>query len=306
MLTSLSLFVVFKVLKRSDWPALVLAPALAVLTAAPLFGDIISSGSQVIFTGTNAAGLSARATFTVDHDDSDVLWLLLENTSAKPTMEPSELLTSVYFNVLSKTTTGSPAPLSYQSATGQVYLTDKNKVDDPVTYVPPPPKNGAITTPKIPTPSNLKAVNRGDNTWLFRDDMSLEASQPPLAFGVGTVGNNSLKPSNFNGSITGGFDFGIYVGDVTTQSLDDTLLVRNAADFAFAGFKGFTLSQVSPHVVFGFGTNPEIIITVPEPATLWLAGGGLLAILAMRRGQRSLLAAGIASVAAISLLFSLP
>ena len=187
-----------------------------------------------VSSGTNAAGLSARATFTVDPGDSNVLRLLLENTSASPTMAPSELLTSVYFNVLSGTTTGTSAPLTYQSASGQVYLALKSMPDKAATYVPPPPPGGTVTYPAIPTPSNLKAVNPGDFTWQFRDGMSLVASQPPLAFGVGTVGNNSLKPSNFNGSITGGFDFGIYVGDVTTQSLDDTLLVRNAADFACA------------------------------------------------------------------------
>lgn len=306
MATSLSLFAVFRLLKRSGWPALVLAPTLASLTVVPSFGDVVSTSSSVVFSGASTAGLSARATFTVDPSDSDVLRLLLENTSAKPTMAPSELLTSVYFNVLSKTTTGSPAPLTYKSASGQVYLTDKTNADTAATYAPPPPKNGTVTKPPIPTPSNLKAVDRGDNTWQFRDGMSLVALQPPLAFGVGTVGNNSLNPNNFNGSIVGGGDFGIYVGDVTTQNLDNTLLVRNAANFAFAGFKGFTLSQVSPHVVFGFGTGPECVISVPEPATAWLAAVGLLTALAVRAGNRSLLAACIASVATISLLLALP
>lgn len=304
MLTSLSLVTVFMILKQAGCRAAVILPMLMFLPASPSHGGIISTGSSVVFTGTSGAGLAARATFTTG--TGGILKLLLENTSAKPTLAPSELLTSLYFNVLSGTVTGTSAPLSYQSAAGQVYLTDKNKMDDAVTYAPPPPKNGTISTPPRPTPSNLKAVNPGDNTWLFRSGMSLVASQPPLAFGVGTVGNNSLAPNNFNGSVVDGFDFGIYVGDVTTQTLNNTLLVKNSAQFEFAGFGGFTLSQVSPHVVFGFGTNPEIIITVPEPATLWLAGGGLLAILAMRRGQSSLLAAGIASGAAISLLVSPP
>lgn len=293
MVTSLSLCAVFKFLKRSGWPACVLAPALALLTAAPSFGDIIYTSSNVIFTGTNAAGLSARATFTVDPGDSNVLRLLLENTSVSPTMAPSELLTSVYFNVLSGTTTGTTAPLTYQSASGQVYLALRTMADKPATYVPPPPPGGTVTYPAIPTPSNLKAVNPGDNTWQFRDGMALVASEPPLAFGVGTVGNSSLSPNNFNGNIVGGRDFGIYVGDVTTQNLNNDLLVKDSANFAFAGFGGFDLSQISPHAVFGFGTGPDCIITVPEPGTLSLAAFGLLAGLLTMRRRRGAAAASV-------------
>jgi hypothetical protein len=306
MVASLCRLPFFTCLKRAGWPALALVSALAFAPATPSFGGAVYTASSVVFSGSNAAGLSARATFTVDPGDSDVLRLLLENTSVSPTMAPSELLTSVYFNVLSKTTTGTPAPLTYQSASGQVYIADKTKADAAVTYAPPPPKNGTVTKPPIPTPSNLKAVNPGDNTWQFRDGMSLVTSQPPLAFGVGTVGNNLLSPNNFNGSITGGRDFGIYVGDVTTQNLDNALLVKNSANFAFAGFKGFTLSQVSPHVAFGFGSGPECVISVPEPATVWLAAVGLLVALAVRCRNRSLLAACVASIATISLLLALP
>ena len=104
---------------------------------------------------------------------------------------------------------------------------------------------------------------------------------------VSTVGNSALAPNNFNGNIVNGFDFGIYVGEVTTQPLDNTLLVKNSAHFEFAGFGGFDLSQVSPHVVFGFGTNPDCIITVPEPGTMSLAAFGLLAALPTLRRQRS-------------------
>lgn len=293
MVTSLSLFAVFRFLKRSGWPALLLVAALASAPAAPSFGDVIYTSSNVIFSGTNAAGLSARATFTRDPGDSNVLRLLLENTSASPTMAPSELLTSVYFNVLSGTTTGTSAPLTYQSASGQVYLALKSMPDKAATYVPPPPPGGTVTYPAVPTPSNLQALNPGDNTWQFKTGMSLVASQPPLAFGVGTVGNNSLTPNNFNGNIVGGRDFGIYVGDVTTQNMNNDLLVKDSANFAFAGFGNFDLSQISPHAVFGFGTSPECIISVPEPGTLSLAAFGLLAGLLTMRRRRGAAAASV-------------
>jgi hypothetical protein len=187
------------------------------------------------------------------------------------------------FNVLTGTTTGAPAPLTYQNATGQVYLTMRSMPDRPASYVPP----NTVTFPNPPQPSNLQAFVANDDTWQFKSGLSLVASSPPLAFGVGTVGNSALSPNNFNGNIVGGFDFGIYVGEVTTQPLDNTLLVKDSARFEFAGFSGFSLGQVSPHAVFGFGTNPDCIISVPEPGTLSLAAFGMLAALATARRLRS-------------------
>jgi hypothetical protein len=280
MVTSISLFAIITFLKRFGFAAVALAPALALLSTAPSHGGVIYTGSSVVFSGTAAGGQAARATFT--SGTGGVLKLLLENTSASASRAPEDLLTSVYFNVLSGTTTGTPAPLTYQNATGQVYLTMRNMPDKPASYVPP----NTVTFPNPPQPSNLQAFVANDDTWQFKSGLSLVTSSPPLAFGVGTVGNSTLAPNNFNGNIVDGFDFGIYVGDVTTQSLDTTLLVKNSALFEFAGFGGFNLAQVTPHAVFGFGTSPDVIVSVPEPGTLSLAAGGLLAALATLRRRR--------------------
>lgn len=276
MITSLSLVALLKLFARSA-RALALLPALALLSAPLSHAGVVYTGSSVIFSGTAPGGQAARATFT--SGTGGVLKLLLENTSASASRAPEDLLTSVYFNVLSGTTTGTSAPLTYQNATGQVYLTMRNLPDRPASYVPP----NTVTYPNPPQPSNLQAFVANDDTWQFKSGLSLVASSPPLAFGVGTVGNSALAPNNFDGNIVNGFDFGIYVGEVTTQPLDNTLLVKDAAHFEFAGFGEFDLSQVSPHAVFGFGTNPDCIISVPEPGTLSLAAFGLVAALVTLR-----------------------
>jgi hypothetical protein len=255
------------------------AAALILLLAAPAVANtVIYTGTSVIFEGTATGSngpLGARATFT--SGTGGVLKLLLENTSPPASKAPEDLLTSFYFNVLSGTTTGTSAPLTYQSALGQVYVTLKDFPDFTATWEPPPPSGGTITYPAPPQLSNLQAFNTGDLTWQFRDGLSLAASTPPLAFGVGTVGNSSLTPDNFNGNIVDGFDFGIFVGEVTTQPLDGSLLVKDLIEFEFAGFGGFNLAQISPHGVFGFGTDPDLIITVPEPTAIVIATLGIAA-----------------------------
>jgi hypothetical protein len=261
-----------------------------VLSAAnPSFANTVTyTGTSVIFEGTTTGSsgpLGARATFTTG--TGGVLKLLLENTSPPPSGAPEDLLTSFYFNVLSGTTTGTSAPLTYQSALGQVYVTLQDFPDFPAKWDPPipPSTTGTVTYPVPPLLSNLQAFNKGDSTWQFRDGLALADTTPPLAFGVGTVGNSDFDPYGFNGSIVGNDDFGIYVGEVSTANLDGYLLVKDSISFEFAGFGGFNLAQISPYGVFGFGSSPEFVVTVPEPAGLVIAlvGTGVCALERCRR-----------------------
>ncbi len=294
------------------------AAAALVFFATPpaLANTVLYTGTSVIFEGSTTGSngpLGARATFT--SGTAGTLKLLLENISPPASKAPEDLLTSFYFNVLSGTTTGTSPPLTYQSALGQVYVTLKDFPDFTATWEPPPPAGGTVTYPAPPELSNLQAFNTGDRTWQFRDGLSLVASTPPLAFGVGTVGNSSLAPNNFNGNIVDGFDFGIFVGEVSTQPLDGSLLVKDSIHFEFAGFGGFSLAQISPHGVFGFGTDPESIISVPEPAGITTLVGACIAWLGWRgrRRMRAALAASgglwsacLVAAVAVALLAALP
>jgi hypothetical protein len=97
-------------------------------------------------------------------------------------------------------------------------------------------------------------------------------------FGIRTAGNSDLSPNNFNGNIVGGFDYGIYAGDISTQNLDGALLVNGTATFLFGGLSGFSEADLADLVVFGFGTQPELMVTAPEPGTFAMVGLGLLAL----------------------------
>jgi hypothetical protein len=278
-----------------------LAPLGVVLAVveSPVFGNtVIITGSTMTFTGTatgTTGPVAATALFSVDQvAEPGILKLVLTNNTS-PTLAPSDLLTSFYFNVSTGTGT-----LNYYDAKGFVYYTSGTAADAGVIYTPP------LANPNNPLPSitftagvqsNLMALANNFDTWQFKSGLSLVVdSSPILGFGVGTVGNSSLGSNGFNGNVVDGFNFGIYTGDVTTQSLSNNLFVKDSITFKFSGFAG-SIADITPHAVFGFGTNPDTIVSVPEPSSLLLASAGVLAgaiRLARRRESRQSLAAATA------------
>ncbi len=191
----------------------------------------------------------------------DTLTVQLFNNSPAHSTSPDDLLSSFFFDVVNST--GNRPPLTYTSAFGDVWLTNKSAPD-------------LLQTAQ----ANLKAVNPGDHTWQFR---ALDAALTPfLGFGVGTVGNANLAPNNFHGNIVGGFDYSIYAGDVTTQSLHGYLLVKPSATFTFSGLAGFTEADISGTAAFGMGTLPDGILWTPEPSTSLLLSLSALALLRRR------------------------
>lgn len=193
----------------------------------------------------------------------DNLTIQLCNTSSQASLNPNDLLASFYFDIVGP---GNTRPtLNYVSSNGDVWLADR---DNPDTLVGPN--------------ANLRALVAGDHTWQFK---TMNASVTPFAgFGIGTVGNNNLTPNNFNGNITGGINYSIYAGDITTSNLNGQLLVKDCATFVFSGLTGFNESHISPIVHFGLGTAPDsLLTTIPAPGAAMLLGLGGLAAARRRR-----------------------
>ena len=195
------------------------------------------------------------------------LTVKLSNTSSSASLNPADLLTSYYFDIVNAS--GVRPNLQLSSATGDVWLTSQTQ-DDVLTVA------NADLSPRM---------NKKDDTWQF---ISLDGSAPlNLGFGVGTVGNSDLSGNNFNGSIVGGMDYALYAGDVSTRNLDGRLLVKDSITFTFTGVSGFDEGDISPDYVFGLGTSPETLfetppdsqippVVVPEPLTLGLFGLGVV------------------------------
>jgi hypothetical protein len=129
----------------------------------------------------------------------------------------------------------------------------------------------------------------GDNTWQFRDNLTLQPGTETLFFGVGTAGNVELSPNNFNGNIVGQWDYGIYAGDVSTTQLDPPgpafapYLVTGSITFTWEGATGFSDADIGGEALFGLGTAPDSTAFVPEPGTGLLLAAGLLALASQRR-----------------------
>jgi len=222
--------------------------------------------ATIIFTANAVSGIGSPLSLEADLTISgNSLTLVLKNNSVDPSQGPNDLLGSFYFDIVNG---ASVRPtLTYQSAVGDVWLTNKNGPD-------------TLQTAN----ANLKAVAAGDNTWQFK--VMNTAFNPFLGFGVGTVGNMNLAPNNFMGNIVDGFDYGIYTGDVTTSNLDGKLLVKGPITYTFTGVSGFTEADIANKFAFGMGTAPDSLIT-PEPIGLSTLTALAPLILVQRRRAKS-------------------
>jgi hypothetical protein len=227
-----------------------------VVVAACLAGGAAHGAVIQSVSGISSAGVpfSFEAEFAVAGDN---LTLTLRNTSVVHSQNPNDLLSSFYFDIVNGLNQR-PA-MSYVSATGDVWLTDRNAAD-------------VLQTAN----ADIQAIVAGDNSWQFRTFNS--AIVPFLGFGVGTVGNSNINPNGFNGNIVDGMDYSIYAGDVTTANLHNRQLVLGSGVFVFSGLTGFTEDDISDLSAFGLGTAPDSVTFNPAPgASVLLLIGGVAA-----------------------------
>lgn len=247
----------------------------AVVAAALLAIPPHAAEAAVTFIGAGTSVEGNPVQFRADLAISgDVLTLDLFNTSPVSSKASADVLTSFYFDIVNGA--NSRPTMNYGAASGNVFLVLNNAPDVAYEYTPPTPPSIVGTYVPGTNPSSLKAVNTGDNTWQFR---AMDPSFAPYqGFGIGTVGNSGLSPNNFNPFIVDQIDFAIYKdGDISpVGNLDGRFLVKDSATFTFSGLTGFTEADISPIAMFGLGTKPDSVITVPEPGTLALTATGLL------------------------------
>lgn len=249
---------------------LALPPAEGTITIDTPLGWVSGKGTQINF----------QANFTITGDD---LTVELVNNSPVASMHPDDLLSSFYFDIANG---GGVRPALVNTSTiGNVYATDMNNPDTLAdgSDFGTPGLNAALRVEdgfvlndengSSPPPEKLDA-------WQFK--VMDETFNPFLGFGVGTVGNSSLTPNGFTGSLINGLALSIYTGDVFTSNLDSKKLVKDTLTITFSGLTGFTEDDISSTAVFGLGTAPDSTITVPEPATMMLFGLGAVSLIRKR------------------------
>lgn len=215
-----------------------------------------SAMATLTFVADGVSAKNVPVQFVADLTISgDILTIVLTNNSPVDSLNPDDLLGSFYFDIVNG---GDRPEMTYVSASGDTYQGVKNGPDI-----------------LLQTGADIQALAAGDDSWQFKE---LNADYiPNLGFGIGTVGNSNLFPNGFDGSVVGGMNYGIYQGEITTQSLTNPdVLVKGSAVLTFSGLTGFTEADIVPEYAFGLGTAPDSLLT-PEPATLALLGlGGML------------------------------
>ncbi|MFM8805182.1 MAG: XDD4 family exosortase-dependent surface protein, partial [Planctomycetia bacterium] len=224
------------------------------------------------------------------------LTVVLNNTSPNDTKFQSEALSSFYFDIVRN----SQRPtLTFLSAVGPLYQVLASGSDQQYWYSPQ-------TLSPTPIPMDLRAFNKHDGGWQLNS--TNPSLTPFLGFGIGTVGNTfyntGVNTNGFDGKVVRGpasipgnsmISFSIYRstnGDISPSSgLNNQYLLRNSGTFTFGIVSnGITWKNedIRREAVFGFGTNPDGIITVtPEPSAYVIALLGVAAVACRQRFRRS-------------------
>lgn len=218
--------------------------------------------STVIFNGASGP-LAAQAQFTIS---GGVLTLQLTNTSTADSLVPSDLLSSVFWNM-----TGSPNLVGWNAVLGggsSVYL------------------NGVASNP-----ANL------NDFFAYRDDIAGPRAYGVSSSGFGIFGGFDL----FNPGATGepnGMGYNILSAGDNLASGNMPLMTNNLVkdSVVFTFFVGDVHESAIQDVFFQYGTSltepgfdgeiPPEGNPVPEPFTLAIAGAGLAMALRRRKNRR--------------------
>ena len=228
-----------------------------------------ASDATVVVTHSDPL-YSLQADLTIAGDN---LTVVVRNNSSS-SEEVVDLLTSFYFDI----TNGASRPtLTYVSATGDVFTGDDEAVD-----------------PLETAGADLVGDVKSEDTWQFRQGLNLVDGSNTMTFGLGTVSNKKLNPNGFDKSIVHREQYGIYTGDVSTNALDASALVKDFATFVFSGVTGFTEDDISRVAGFGLGNRPDSMyitnqssVVVPEASTALLLGSGLAGLFLVGNRRRS-------------------
>ncbi len=237
--------------------------ATIVVCAGCLASISATANASIIQVGAGLSSVNTPVAFEAQLSISgNTLTIILRNNSTQ-SLAPNDLLAGYYFDIVKD---GARPTLSLVSVSGDVYVGSDDSPDQ-------------LQTPQ----PDLMASDTNRGPWEFK--VMTPTANPFLGFGLGTAGNSNLSPNGFNGNVVDGFDYGIYVADVTTQNMDATFLVKNQLTFTFSGVSGFSESDISSKYAFTMGTAPDSLMT-PEPATLTLLVLGGLFVIRRRTRQR--------------------
>jgi hypothetical protein len=224
--------------------------ASAAFVFALLAGAREARADFVTYTGSNAGGLSASASFTTL---GSYLIVTLTNTASMDVMTPSQVLTGVWFS-----TPGALTPVLAFLNLGSDIINDQDGL-----FVGGEWAYQGNLSMSFGSNSGISAVGLGifgPNDLFGGADLDPPVSPAGVNYGVTTANDN---PNSGNGGIL------------------STPLIQNSVVFVLGGWdSSWSLSDLS-NVYFQYGSslNEPRLNGVPEPGMLALLGVGLIALI---------------------------
>ena len=215
-------------------------------------GFSVTDANALSFSATNGSNLSAFADFSIVGGN---LQVTLTNTSTYDVMNPSSILTALFFDV----GTGTLTPVSALLNGSTVFFG---------------PDGGGNVGGEWAYAYGLSGASGSANSGISSSGLGL--------FGSGNFSGANLQgPASVNG-----LQYGITsAGDNTTTGnapvTGVNALIQNSVIFTLSGLpSGFDPSAAITNVSFQYGTalNEPNVTPVPEPGTLILLGSGLASI----------------------------